>query len=877
MQDAPRETKLREVLQKLDLDQKLALTSGADHWRTRAIPEHGIAALKLSDGPTGVRGSGESGRTSSACFPCGVCLAASWNREVLEQVGEALADEAKSKGAHVVLGPTINLQRLPLAGRNFECYSEDPYLTGELAVAWIQGLQAHGVGACAKHFVANDCEFERRSISSEVAERPLRELYLRAFEHVIARAEPWLVMSAYNRINGTYASCHPELLDRILKREWGYGGVVVSDWGAATESAADALAGLDLEMPGPGRSLGPALRPSVEQGIVSERRVDEQATRVLRLLARAGRLAGAQHSGLETGTPTTASDEEGTPTPGETPAETPSELSRNRPEHRALARRAAGEGIVLLQNRGLLPLSAERPLRIAVIGPLAERPPVQGGGSAFVHPHYQVSMLQALEARSNGTLEVSFSAGCSIPKFAPLIPEAATATRAGSSGFDVSYWNDDDFEGPPQLQGHTQRSQAFFGRAAPEGIDAESYAVRYETTFTPERSGVHVFGTCATGRSRLWLDDALCVDNWTAPEFVHDIFGAGQTTERTGASSLQAGRSYSLRVDYLRPASSSVATLRFGVHRPVEGDPIEEATRAARAADVALIVVGTGREWETEGRDRDTLALPGDQDTLVERVLESQPRSIVILHTGGPVSMPWIERAPAVMLAWFGGQELGNALCDVLFGDVDPSGRLPMTFPRQLEDSPTHTCYPGARGKLGYDEGLLMGYRWYDARQIEPLFPFGHGIGYSRFEYRELRCEALDPASARYALRCEIKNVGERAGFEVVQLYVHRADHSPLEAEQTLRQFEKVWLEPARSAIVSFELDASDFAHWDLAERAWCVPAERFEVRVGSSSRRIRARASIAIEAPLRLSGGTSPTPRETTGATTQEHRTGVV
>ncbi len=818
---------LESLLRKLTLEEKASLTVGADHWHTRALAAHGIAKVKLSDGPTGVRGSGQAPRQTSACFPCGIALGASWDVELLEALGNALAEEARSKGAQVVLGPTINLQRTPIGGRNFECYSEDPYLTGALAGAIVAGLQDAGIGACAKHFVCNDCEFERRSISSEVDERTLRELYLRPFEELMERAEPWLVMSAYNRVNGIYASCHPELLTKILKQEWGFSGVVVSDWGAATDTYSDARAGLDLEMPGPGRSLGARLYDAASRGEVSTALVDDKARRMLLLAARTGALQ-----------------------PGPLPEapELVTETSLDLPHHRALARRAASEGLVLLQNPGQLPIDPSRIGSVALIGPLAARGPIQGGGSAFVHSHYETSLLSALRERLGPHCRVEHAEGCAIPHFAPAILVSELRTPSDEPGLAVEIWNGPAFEGEPAARATLDRAQAFFGRIPPEGIESAPFAVRYRGGFTPSRSGEYVFGLSATGRARLYVDGAECIDNWTDPTFVHDIFGAGQTTEQLGTRNLEAGRAYELVIEYLRPDSSSIATLRFGAHPPEVGDPMQEAVELARRSDLAILVVGTGREWETEGRDRESLGLPGPQNELIERVSAVQPNTAVILHTGGPITMPWLDRVRAVAAAWFPGQELGNALCDVLLGEVNPCGRLPITFPHRLEDAPSTPFYPGRAGELRYGEGLFAGYRGYDAHGIEPLFPFGHGLSFSTFDYTNLRRTGNLDRDSSLDVRCEIHNRGPYDGYEIAQLYVHSPKLRLVSPEQELRGFQKLWISNGQRAEARFSLSARAFAHWDSERHAWWVEAGTYELRIGRSSRDVAQSCAVRIE-----------------------------
>ncbi len=796
------------------------MCAGSDRWCSTGVPRLGIPRFKMSDGPNGARGDLSGGSRSAACFPAGVALGATWNPLLIEAVGGALAEEAQSKGAHVLLAPTINLQRTPIGGRNFECYSEDPHLTAVIATAFVRGLQRRGVGACLKHFVANDTEVDRRAISSEVGERPLRELYLRPFELTLRDADPWCVMSAYNRVNGVYAASSRELLTEILKREWGFPGVVVSDWGGCMDTIADARAGLDLEMPGPARRMGEKLLAAVRAGAVDEREIDDKVRRILRLLERSGLLDAAPEV---------------------------EERADDRPAHRALARRAAAESMVLLRNRGLLPLDARALRRVAVIGPNAEVGQIMGGGSAFVVAHYRVNPLGALRERLGPDVEIAHEPGCTIPFQVTALDAAQVRSASGEPGFDVAYWEGESFAGEPVARLLSTQSQALF-RHPPNGVAGPVFAARYSGSFTPQVSGVHELGIRATGRSRLFVDGRELVDNWTDPTWTHDIFGGGISTERRAQLALEAGRAYELRVEWVRAPEPTLAVLRFGVLAPDPADLLERAVSAAAAADVAILVAGTNGDWETEGRDRTSIKLPGRQRELIERVAAVQPRTLVVLNAGSPVGLDWIERVPAVLCAWFPGQELGNALADVIFGDVNPAGRLPITFPRRLEDTPAFTAYPGERGAMQYAEGLFMGYRWYDRRALEPAFPFGHGLSYTEFRYGPLRAAPTHRPGDVLVVTCDVTNVGARAGQEVVQLYVRDPQSSLMRPERELRAFAKLDLAVGETGTARFLLDDRAFEHWDSAAHAWRIEAGEFELYVGASSRDLRGRASVVVK-----------------------------
>jgi beta-glucosidase len=820
MADTPR---ILELASKLSLDEKAALTAGADLWHSAAVPRVGVPALVLSDGPSGARGVHMGEGATSALFPCGTALAASWNPELAREVGAAIAEDARTKGANVLLGPTVNLHRSPLAGRNFECHSEDPQLSAQIAVGFVRGVQSRSVAACVKHFVANDQEFERMSISSEVGERALRELYLAPFEAAVREAGAWCVMSAYNRLNGTFASEHPWLLGELLKGEWGFDGVVVSDWYGTYSDVSPARAGLDLEMPGPGRRLGAKLADAVRAGELAEGVLDAAVLRLLRLCERTGAF--------------------------ERPAPEREE-SVDRPEHRALARRAAGEAIVLLRNepvRGghsLLPLDARGLRRLALIGPNAGIAVVQGGGSARVRPHYAVSPLEGIAKRCGDAVEVVFEPGCTSHKTLPALREPLL-----DGPLRVEYWNGHEPVGAPARSAESRESSfTWFGRFAPE-IDPRAFSVRVAGVLAPRESGPHQLSLISAGKSRLFVDGALVVDNWTAQTPGDSFFNLGSSEVR-GTVPLQAGRKYDLSIEFANVDRVGLGGLKVGGLRVEPADAmLERAVACAAASDAAVVVVGLNDEWESEGHDRTTLALPGRQRELVERVAAANPRTVVVVNAGAPVDLEWLERVPAALQLWYAGQESGNALADVLFGDADPSGRLPHTVPRRLEDTPAFLDWPGERGRSVYGEGLFIGYRWYERRKIEPRLPFGHGLSYTRFEYANLRLARarLRPGEP-LEVSVEVANRGARAGREVVQLYVRDAEASVARPEKELRAFAKLELAPGESRTVRFTLEPRALSFWDPERKDWTAEPGEFEVCVGASSQDLRGRAAFVLE-----------------------------
>jgi beta-glucosidase len=739
----------------------------------------------------------------------------------------------------VLLGPTVNLRRTPIGGRNFECYAEDPLLTARLAVAFIQGLQGNGIGASIKHLVANDVEHDRHEVSSEVDERTLREVSLLPFERAVAEADPWTVMAAYNRVNGETATANRWLLTEVLKKGWGWPGMVVSDWGAVKDTVATALAGCDLEMPGPTGWMGPRLAEAVEAGDVPEVVLDDLARRVLHLAERAGRLDDTDE---------------------------PPERSDDDPARRALARRAATEGSVLLRNDGVLPLDRGSLRRVAVIGPNVATFMVQGGGSSQVLPHGDiVGPLEALRAALGDAVEVVHEPGCTNHKFAAAVPsERWAGGRPGSGGapttFAVAARVDDgpvlvelfdglDLDGDPARTWRADGiTTTFFGRV--RGLaDQSRFSGRFTGSFVPAVTGAHVLGVSAVGRSRLFLDGVEVLDAWTDPQ-PGDTFFANGSVEVRADVDLVEGKTVEIVVELATDPSATVQGVRLGIDPPEPAGLIDRAADAAADADVAVVIVGTTAEWETEGNDRRDIDLPGRQAELIEAVAAANPRTVVVVNAGSPVEMGWVEQVGAALQVWFGGQEMGPALAAMLLGDTEPGGRLPHTIPMRLEDHPAFSSYPGTDGKLVYEEGLLAGHRWYDAEGIEPRFPFGHGLSYTTFEWEGATVSVgqASAASPGVVVTVPVTNTGDRAGAEVVQLYV-RPPHGADRPDRELKTFAKVTLAPGETADVVLDLDAVAFRTWDVHAAAWVVHPGTYELAVGASSRDLRSSVTVELEA----------------------------
>lgn len=679
------------LVEAMSLDEKAALSAGVDVWHTATFERLGVGAVKMTDGPNGARGNtGADHRsvTPSICIPSGSALGATWDPETVAQASAAVARQAREKSAQILLAPTVNLHRHPLWGRNFEAFSEDPFLTGKLGAAYIRAVQSEGVVATVKHLVCNETEHERRMCSSEVDERTLRELYLLPFEMAVKEASVLAVMTSYNRLNGRYLADDARLLSEVLRGEWGFEGLVMTDWWALASTVEAAEAGMDLEMPGPGRAFGPALAQAVREGRLGEERLDAIASRVLGVFDRVGAL---EHPGDD--------------------SERPSDSAGDR----EVALRAATEAMVLLSNEGVLPLQPPSLTRVALIGPGARRLAIMGGGSARVRPHYELSLPDALVQRLGAGVEVLVEPGCALP---------ASAEEAAA------------------------------------------------------------------------------------------------------------------------PAEEEEASLLA-------------AQKAARAADVAIVVVGTNDYWESESYDRTTMELPGRQAELVERVLDANPSTVVVLNTGAPVALPFADRAPAILQCWFGGQELANAIADVLVGDAEPGGRLPVTLPQRLEHTPAFGNFPAESSVVRYGEGQLVGYRWYQARYMPVRFPFGHGLSYTTIAMSNVRATSPTLQSgAVLAVEVDLENVGTRPGSEVVQVYVAPPGGGELlpggrfRPVRTLKGFVKVRLQPGEKTTARVELNERSFAYYDVADTEWPAILARLSGRDPDRSHSFhRARSGWYVDA----------------------------
>ncbi len=790
----------------MTLEEKVLLLSGSDVWRTAPVERLDIPAIKVSDGPNGVRGDSTTG-ARAVCLPASISLGASFDVDLVTELGRLLGRETARKGAHVLLAPTINIARHPIGGRNFESFGEEPLLTAAMAVAYIEGVQDEGVGACAKHFVANDVEQARLTVSSQVDAETLREVYLVPFEAAVD-ADVWTLMSAYPKLNGVHCSENRWLLTDLLRQEWGFGGLVMSDWGATHHPARSIEAGLDLEMPGPPLALGPNLLAVMERGELPADALDERAVTVVDLAVRSGRLGMTEEP----------------------------ERSVDLPEERALVRRAAADGMVLLANhqvgdRPALPFETSL-ASLAVIGPNADPGVIQGGGSAQLPAHHITSPVAGLrEALPDAQVELQ--PGCLADRYLPQPDPSAwasvTAPDGGTGPFVVEVFDAAVPTGTPAAARSTKSVYALLHDHNPAVPDSgHVWSQRWTGRLPVTADGQHRFSVLAVGLSRVLVDGEVVVDNWSAPQ-PGEAFFEKASSELIGTVELQAGSEVEVVVEWSADRPSDLWGLRFGYQPPTDEDAmLDAAVAAAAGADAAVVVVGLNAEWETEGHDRPMFGLPGRQDELVARVVAANPRTAVVINAGGPVDLPWLDEVPAAIMAWYPGQEFGGALADVLFGHQDPGGRLPVSFPRSMDKTPTTSLVPGDGLTLAYDEGLFVGHRWYHQQQVEPRLPFGHGLSYASFELGQPVVTTTDDAgpgtgarpagTGGHAVTMSVTNTGDRAGKCVVQLYLQPALAG---RPRVLAGVGVARLSPGEVGQVAIGVDPLALRRWDEAAQGW--------------------------------------------------------
>jgi beta-glucosidase len=810
------ERRVESILGRMTLEEKIDILGGVDGFFIREFPHLGVPRMKMADGPLGVRNFG-----LATAFAGGIALAATWNPQLAGRVGTELGRDARAKGVHFLLGPAVNIYRAPMNGRNFEYFGEDPFLAARLAVDYIKGVQSQGVSATVKHFMGNNSEFDRHRTDSIIDERTMREIYLPTFEAAVKEARVGAIMDSYNLVNGEHASQNKFLLTDVAKQEWGFDGIMMSDWSATSDGVAATNAGQDLEMPSGAHMNRDNLLPAIEQGKVSVATIDDKVRRILRTAARFGWLDRDQ---------------------------TDPSIPRFNQQGRRVALDAARESLVLLKNdSNLLPLDKVKIKTVAIIGPIAYPAVSVGGGSAHVEPFVAVSYLEGLSNYLGTSGRVHYNRG--VPSLGEMAEatDYSTAASGGKPGLNAEYFSNEKLEGTPAVSRTEQHLN--FGPGSRTVFPDQTASSRWTGYYVPKSPGAHEVFVQSTGEDggahRLYVDDKLVLANWTENRALGgsvtlslDATPHKVVLEQRGRSRWLGGR------------------LRLGIAR--RGQMVDaEAKKLASEADVVVVAAGFDHETESEGSDR-TFTLPPGQDELIREVASLNKNTVVVLTSGGGVDMGgWLDGVPALIQAWYPGQEGGTALAEILFGEVNPSGRLPVTFERRWEDNPAHeSYYPAATDtkRVEYKEGVFVGYRGYERNNTKPLFPFGHGLSYTTFKYSNLSVKPLTggPAASagpRYEVSFDVQNTGSREGADVAQVYIGDRHAKVPRPAKELKGFAKVNLRPGETRRVVMPLDARALSYYDASAKQWRAEPGDFDVLVGRSSERIELRGKITLAA----------------------------
>jgi len=799
------ESKITQLISKLTLEEKIKMLGGTG-FDTPEIQRLNIPALRMTDGPAGVRWG------TATAFPGPISLAASWNRDLVFRVAQAMAEEVKLKNKNVLLAPCVNIHRFPLGGRNFESYGEDPYLTGQTAVAFIRGIQDKHVVATVKHFAANNQEWERAKVNIKIDERTLREIYLPAFRAAVQDGGVFSVMAAYNKLNGYYCTENKHLLTDILKNEWGFDGYVVSDWGATHNTVRAANAGLDIEMPYD-KHFGDSLLTAVRKGEVSEQTIDDKVSRILRVMFKAGLM--------------------------DTLHRNPVDEKEVYKTHKSLALEAAEKGIVLLKNSdSLLPLQKENIKTIAVVGPNAAYAISGGGGSSQVHPLYKVSPLESILHYVGDDVEVLYASGLAMDgDILPVEPQFLFTPNKKSQGLQGDYFQSTDFSGDPVFTRTDEQITFNFGYDAPKYEmnaidDGNRYGIRWTGFLKAPRTGIYELLLLSDGGARVFVDGNQVIDDTDNK----------RVKLRTVRVFLEKGKFTPVKIEYV--SWWSVSEVKFGWRIP-DFDPVQQAVKLAEKADVTILVTGLSNHFESESGDLKRFTFP-QQDTFINAVLDANPNTVVVMYNGSPYSIKeWAGKAKAIVEAWYGGQEQGNALAKVLFGDYNPSGKLPFSFISDSTDCPAFEGYRNNDLEAGYSEGIFVGYRYLDKENISPVFPFGHGLSYTTFAYSNMNVEVKNDSTAVVTLT--IKNTGKRTGTETAQIYISDTESSVSRPVKELKGFWQVTLKPGEEKVLEITLNKEPFAFYDNTENRWTVEPGIFIIMAGSSSGDIRIQKEVVL------------------------------
>ena len=806
------EDRVEDLLKQMTLDEKLEQLAGTGDigFDTKENKRLGIPAFKMSDGPLGVRWG------KSTAFPCGAAIAATWDTTMVARFAEALAEETHAKGRNYLLGPCVNIHRFPAGGRNFESYGEDPYLTSRMAVNFIKSLQGKSVISSVKHFALNNQEWKRTEVDVQADERTMREIYLPAFEAAVKEGGVYTVMSAYNKVNGWWCSENQHLLTDILKKDWDFKGLVVSDWVSTHSTMNAANNGLDLEMPVAVVFKPEKLKKAIKDGTLSEEIINDKVRRILRVKF----MAGLFDNVVEVDTTVLTGD-----------------------AHKKLALDLAKEGIVLLKNeKDLLPLDISKVRKIAVIGPNAAIARTGGGGSSRIDPYYSVSPLEGIKTLVGKNVEIIYSEGDELRSTAllPIGKQFLKSSDGKVNRLKAEFFKNTTLEGSPVVT--RTDSVLYFNwedNSPAPGIGKDGFSVRWSGLLVPPVSRKYTIYTASDDGVRLFIDGKKVIDNWTD----HGV------TVDSAKIDLIAGKSYDIKVEYYENGGDAIMMLGWDLPmKKVENTRIAEAVKAARIADVAIVFAGTSDAFESEGFDRTGgLQLPGNQNELIKAVADANPHTIVVLNTGTPViAGAWLNKIPALLEAFFPGQEGGNAIAEILFGKQNPSGKLPFSFISSYDQTRAYQGYMDKNLKAPYAEGIFVGYRYLEKNRITPTFPFGYGLSYTTYDYSNLM--VVNNTNNTYTVSLKVKNTGKVAGSEVVQLYV-ADDHSKVSRPvKELKGFAKVSLQPGEEKKISLPLNFRSFAYYDVQSKTWKVEPGNFDILVGSSSADIRLKTKVEVK-----------------------------
>ena len=815
------EQKIAKIMTQLSLEEKVSLCHGISGFEVGGIDRLSIPKIKMTDGPQGVRGP------TSTYFPTGIAMASSWDPKLIQLLGSALGRETKAAGCKVLLGPGINIMRTPLNGRNFEYFGEDPLLAGKIAAGYISGVQSEGVAACVKHLSNNNQEKWRTTNSSEVDERTLRETYLSAFKIACDEGNVWAIMSAYNKVNGIYSSANKQIQYDIPKTDWGWDGAIISDWGGTHETEGAVNGGLDIEMPGGERNyLGKPYLEGLKSGKYDLKTLDDKVKRVLRLIYRT-----TIDSTLNKGEANTVA-------------------------HQNIARKAAQESIVLLKNEdNILPINVAKIKSIAVIGPNANMQHsmdgVRGsGGSGSVNPPYEVTPLQGLKNSLGDKVTINFAEGISFKSNAEVIPAAHLFIdyTAKKQGIKATYFDSVNLTGKEILsREETTLNHIWTNQVLTEKISPKTFSARWTTTLVPHKTGRYKIGVESDDGSRLFINNQLVVNNWREQ---------GMHVE-SEEYYFEKDKTYDIKVEYFQAGGEAGIKLIWEF-LDNNSNKLDEALKIAKEADIVLFFGGTNHTYDTEslgwgdvsGADRPDLELIGNQKELIKQLTEVNPNVVVVLIGGGPLSVEtWIDKVKGVFMAWYPGQEGGNAIADLLLGKVNPSAKLPCTFGKKLNDYACHSNgnYPGTgnNGIVNYDEGIFVGYRWFEKESIKPRFPFGYGLSYTDFELSKLGLS--QGKNRKLTINVTIKNSGKIDGAEVIQLYVSDKESSLPRPLKELKGFQKVKLKSGEKQTIEMTLNEADFSFYNPEKGAWVFEPGEFEISLGVSSEDIRLKTDIEI------------------------------